>query len=182
LTEREVEVDALVQLLRAKAEYPRRTSVKRDVIRLLGELRAERAVEYLVTNVAFYYPDVWENYALADYPAAIALTNIGYPSVKGIINQLIHPTTEEELKLFAWVIISIEGAERAAVGLFRLEHELDIQRQDRITKEKQRGIHGTETEQERNLARLINVYKGIDPKNVKDWPRMRNGDRGLEKK
>lgn len=81
--------------------------------------------------------------------------------------------TDKELLLFAWVLRYIEGDdENAPLGLHRLEYRLKRQQQRRLLDERRLGVAEGPSRYEKNLARLIEVYKSIDPDDSKRWPKL----------
>ncbi len=114
-------------------------------IELLGEYRAEEAVEFLVDNITMYAPglSIDEDGPAIGYPCVHALVNIGLPSVKEILKRLNFSVTEKELRLYNTVIWMVDGD----VGLLRLENALK---------------HATEKNRA-NLKTLIRMHK------AKEW-------------
>jgi hypothetical protein len=77
-------------------------------IKLLGELKAIEATDFLLDNITFQNPYVDEPTDL--YPAMVALILIGYPSVRGIVyNGFKRERSDLEQKLMAHVICSVLG-------------------------------------------------------------------------
>lgn len=113
---------------------------------LLGNYRAEKAVEFLANNVTLAVNNVQFDYVpLGLYPSARALIQIGNPSVQEILRRM-KPLGEgaeydqRDLHLFAYVIRQVDGDE---VGLFRLQQAA----------KSAQGTHKL------NLLNLIDIYK-----------------------
>ena len=91
-------------------------------ILLLGKLRATEAVTVLSSRLT-YLPDYPGGVVFVDemgpreayYPCALALRDIGEPSIRAMVGTIGQASTsEEEGNLAAWVIMEIEGKEQAA--------------------------------------------------------------------
>jgi hypothetical protein len=91
-------------------------------IRLLGKFRATEAVTVLSSRLT-YLPDYPGGVVFVDemgpreayYPCALALRDIGEPSIRAMVGTIGQASTsEEEGNLAAWVIMEIEGKEQAA--------------------------------------------------------------------
>ena len=57
------------------------------------------------------------------------------------------------------------------VGLLRIQRALEQCQNERDKHEKTRGLNIGPSMRERNLSRLIEMYKTINPNDPKDWPR-----------
>ncbi|MDA1049853.1 MAG: hypothetical protein O3C40_05170 [Planctomycetota bacterium] len=93
---------------------------KKAIIELLGELRASEAADDLVRIVSFTpaLHELGEPSDLQHYPAAHSLVRIGVPAHRAIFNRLHHPVTDEELKVFAYILSAHAGLVDAPTGLF----------------------------------------------------------------
>jgi hypothetical protein len=102
--ERNETIRAVLKLLAQKPASPAETEA--EAIVLLGDLRAEEAVDLLVSRVTFIDPrPVSEVGMSSTYPAVGALIRIGYPAVQGILRRgFLKERTIQEQKLMAYVI------------------------------------------------------------------------------
>jgi len=83
----------------------------REIITMLGELRAEEATEFLVQYIALMPSGIFFEKTIKNvYPAVGALIWIGYPSVLTILNiGFSRERSDLEQKLMAHVIYSVLG-------------------------------------------------------------------------
>jgi hypothetical protein len=83
----------------------------REIITMLGKLRAEEAAEFLVQYIALMPSGTFFEKTIANiYPAVGALIQIGYPSVLTILNTgFLRERSDLEQKLMAHVICSVLG-------------------------------------------------------------------------
>lgn len=126
-------------------------------IRLLGLSRDPVAVRVLLKEIEFseLMLSNWRS-PLGWYPAADALARIGSPAAKLILeDRLRGPVNERELRLFAWIIYTVDGEK---LGAARLDLELSSGRW--MTEEKKA-----------NLVRLVEMYRSIDFDDPDQWPR-----------
>ena len=133
---------------------------KAIAMRLLREMRSERAISSLIKEIAFTYPLGSGRHPLAKYPAAYALAQIGEPAVQVILTKrLRRPATEQELKLFAAVVQHHHRLD-AEVGRFRIQRALDD-----AQKQLEGGDPGLRTllvTWEQNLKRVSELFDVID--------------------
>jgi len=116
LDERRRLVEALLSIASKEEPKAELHSPKAVAIELLGQMRAEEAVDFLLLNITYQAPYInWELQLAAGYPCVNALENIGLPSVKGVLARLEQPATEKELDLFAKVIKLVDGDDIAAM-------------------------------------------------------------------
>jgi len=96
---------------------------KQLAIDCLGDYRAERAVDFLISEIEFNEA-IPRKRAVADpdpksgLPCLRSLIQIGRPAIDGIFKRLVRPSTTRELALFGFIIHEIDGQE---VGLYRLQ-------------------------------------------------------------
>ncbi len=153
-SERKAAIDALLEVVRAE-DAPANRFSRTQAMLVLGEYRAIEAVEILWDRITYVgAAPVWEPHPLSRHPAAYALAQIGSPAMRGLYARLGRPVSNDELRLIAFVVEWIDGKE---LGLARLTMTLS-------------HVEGTGANRE-NLSRLIEVYKGIDFHDSKQWPR-----------
>jgi hypothetical protein len=70
---------------KARQERP---AVVAEIIRLLGTLRASEAVDVLADQISFGERQYQRLPALEDYPAAMALTDIGHPAIPALLSTI----------------------------------------------------------------------------------------------
>ena len=98
------------------------TSPQVLAIGLLGEYRAEEAVDLLVRNIELFVPrSSFELIPASSYPCVRSLARIGLPALAGILRQLEGDVTTKQTRLFATVVMLIDGEK---MGLVRLEDAL----------------------------------------------------------
>lgn len=101
-------VQQLLSVVRRNIKSP--SEATREIIIMLGELRAEEAAEFLVDNIKVMPPGTFEKTTKIVYPAVGALIHIGYPSVQVILNKgFLRERSDLEQKLMAHVIRSVLG-------------------------------------------------------------------------
>lgn len=90
---------------------------------LLGKLRAEEAVEPLADRLMF----IPEGFRVEEdipseayYVSAVALVQIGYPSINVMLSRIKLTQDQRERSLAGWVVSQIEGKEQASYRLRRL--------------------------------------------------------------
>ncbi|MGH7927175.1 MAG: hypothetical protein ACREQV_05220 [Candidatus Binatia bacterium] len=155
---RENVIKSMMAVFETKSDELEFLSAKDKAVYILGEYRAVEAVDLLAKNIAYQSPfsnQASFNRPLINYLAAQALVKIGCPSREAIRRQLIMPATVEEMKLFTFVILEIDGEE---MGLFRLERWLEqaeTQRAKRL---------------EFNIRYLRNMLKTMAVSDWKKWP------------
>lgn len=171
---------ATVEQLLALAESPGQ-SLSEEIgrfhaIRLLGRYRASEAAPFLIDNILYAGPlparTTGTIDALARFPAAVSLVEVGEPAVEEILyRRMTRHASELEFKLFAYVLWHHYAPhEEHDVGLFRMQRLLDRTRTRREATAESNGA-GTSTPVEQNLARLIEMYQAITPYDPRDWPR-----------
>jgi hypothetical protein len=100
------------RLLSIAQQNPQSPSEKtRRAIEMLGELRAEEATEFLVDHISILPPGSFDEKTIETvYPAVGALIQIGYPSMRTILNRgFVKQRSEQEQKLMAHVIRGVLG-------------------------------------------------------------------------
>lgn len=153
--ERQSAIQALLEVASAAVRQPHERYARTRAILLLGEYRALEAVKPLADQVSCSGEvPVWEPHPLNRYPAAYALVQIGSPSIRALLDRVAQRSSEEELRIIAFVVYMIDGKE---LGLTRLRLAL--------------GEAAAPGPRKDNLLRLIDVYKPIDFHNPKQWPR-----------
>jgi hypothetical protein len=116
-------------------------STKEIAIDLLGEYRAESAIDDLVQQISYRVSTIeLEETPAAGYPCVHALAKIGNRAIPAIFQRLTESVTREDLVLFAFTIRIIDGDE---VGAYRIELAL-------------RDSRGTK---KRNLSQLLDIYR-----------------------
>jgi hypothetical protein len=120
--ERKNLINDLIAIVESKEVDTDFHSPLRLAIDLLGEFRAQEAVEPLIQRL-MYIPDNFstdeEIPAEAYFVSAVALRNIGQPAVQPLVNKIVQSNNEEERDLAAWVIMNIEGSEQSVFRLNR---------------------------------------------------------------
>lgn len=122
---------ALIAALRSMAceEDPtpldlREFSAKCLAIRLLGDFRAEEAMEELFSNlkyeiephaVGYHWKDIWNR-----YPAARSLVKIGKPAAHGAQECLLKSDDKLTREISVWIIVCVDGPETANFELTRM--------------------------------------------------------------
>ncbi len=153
LERRKKDIDCLLVLAQVKEnkdqtiEMPYR-GTKELAIELLGKIKAVEAIPFFVKNVS--YPVLYDRYEynpIQGYPCSRALIAIGSSCYPEIRNHLKRPLEDIELKLFAYIIRSIDGHEigQARLELFRRE----VENLATVDGENQR----------KNIDRLLEWYK-----------------------
>lgn len=88
-------------------------NIKACILFALGELRAEKAIPLLISNINFEPEDVVSGLPKYPMPAATALGKIGIPTIKPILECIkLNADTTKATYLY-YAIISINGAEFA---------------------------------------------------------------------
>ena len=117
LSERKQIIQRLIVIAQTSGIKSDADGPRAKAIRLLGTLRAEEAVEPLSRFIT-YAPRVnfiWEMMPReAYYVCAVALCDIGEPSVPAMLRKIDTSEDEEERNIAAWVIMQIEGKDQAA--------------------------------------------------------------------
>ncbi len=160
---RKSSVQQLIDTVEMEAKKPRR-SLNDDMrlnaaISLLGDYRAVEAVSFLVKNVDLEANTInLSLVAFANLPSVNSLIKIGNPSVDAILNYARQDSeiSEHKLRLFAYVIRSIDGTD---VGLYRLQLA-------------SKSATGT---QKINLLNLIDVYNRNES-GIEVWKATVEGD------
>lgn len=91
LKRRDTDIDALMQLLERRLAGDDRQGTVKDVMLLLGKLRAVRAVALLAHNLTYeaFYKNTKRPQTTQDlYPAVNALIDIGSPSLNPVLERL----------------------------------------------------------------------------------------------
>ena len=91
LKRRDTDIDALMQLLERRLAGDDRQGTVKDIMLLLGKLRAVRAVALLVHNLTYeaFYKNTKRPQTTQDlYPAVNALIDIGSPSLNPVLERL----------------------------------------------------------------------------------------------
>lgn len=117
VTERENMIRDLVGMLGEKDINKDFNGPFHRAILLLGELRATKAVNVL-SDLLLYQPSgemiIEEDVpSEALYPAAVALSKIGYPAVNSMEMAIKNAPSKTQRDLAAWVILQIEGREQS---------------------------------------------------------------------
>ena len=142
-------------------------------VEILGRCRAAEAAELLVEQIDCppppfgSFPDPF-----GYYPAAKALLNIGEPGMQAIFTKgLDGPVSDRHLKIFAYVIwYYYRPMEEHELGLYRMQRLLEREKQ-RTKEDHKRYGEARPSDREKNLTRLIEVYKNIRPEDPSDEPR-----------
>ena len=103
---------------------------------MLGELRAEQAVDVLLKNLIFCPLDRIVEEALTQqhyYIAAVSLVKIGIPSVANTIAYMRRTSSVEEAEICAWIIQEILGKDATMRLLGKIAEEPDKRRAKRGT-------------------------------------------------
>lgn len=121
LEQRTKTIEELLLILKIKNIDKSYEGTLHRTIKLLGKLRAEEAVQPLL-EYFMYVPEGFETDEMipteAYYVAAVALIEIGEPSIPFMLLKIKQTDSKEEQKLAGWVIMQIEGKEQA---LHRME-------------------------------------------------------------
>ena len=99
---------------------------KAGIIQQLGVLRASEAADELVALAAFVPAlyEVGERHPLESRPAAESLVQIGIPGYRAIFRRLSRSATDEELKIFAYVLTAHDGIVDPEYGIFLVQRQL----------------------------------------------------------
>lgn len=161
---RQTGIAHLLVLAASKGETLPERSAKHDAIRLLGEWRVSDAAEMLVDQIEYSPREVVTRPSnpLSEFPAGEALVEIGNPVPQKIIDRLWKPVSDQQLKLYAFVLYMIDGRQLA---LARLEMALA-----KASEEALRSAEYAKPKKE-NLSRLIRVLRDTDFSNRKERPR-----------
>lgn len=173
---------ATVEQLLALAESPGQ-SLSEEIgrfhaIRLLGRHRASEAAPFLVDNILYAGPltarTVGTIDALARFPAAVSLVEVGEPAVEEILyRRMTKHASELEFKLFAYVLwYHYAPHEEHDVGLIRMQRLLDRTRRRREAAGECTGAGESTQVMEQNLGSLIEMYQAVAPYDPHDWPRV----------
>ena len=172
IAERDKTIESLMELARSKEqEVYIQKCARETAFELLGSYRAREARALLIEEIEYTSPYVSPDdfNALLYYPAARALVEIGDAAGPELLMARMGRTVNNtELKLFAYVVWLDCGRE---VGLLRIQRTLEECRKEREEYAKRRGIEIDVSIREKNLARLIEVYKTVQPNDPADWPR-----------
>ena len=170
-TDRWVTIEALLRVLRVPERGPDDYVARMHAMEILGEYRAVEAVDVLIAHLTDVhpFPVVWdrpaswdgvsrsERHPLRLYPAAFALVQIGNRSMRPLLDRLTRPVNDDELRIMAFVIYMIDGKD---LGLARLKLAVDGGEYKGPARD--------------NLARLYDVYKTTDFRDMRQWPRPKS--------
>ena len=136
LKRRDADIDALMQLLESKLAGADRQGTVKDVMLLLGKLRAVQAVPLLVRNLTYeaFYKNTKRPQTTGDlYPAVNALIDIGSPSLHPVLERLRSEDDPIVTRTGAVVIRGVLG-ERLASAMVKEEagHERAADRKRRL--------------------------------------------------
>jgi len=120
LQRREAEIDALMQLLERRLVNDDRQGTVKDVMLVLGKLRASRAVPLLVRHLTYeaFYKNTKRPQTTEDlYPAVSALIEIGSPSLKAVLERVTNESDPTVTRTAAAVIRGVLGERWASSWL-----------------------------------------------------------------
>ena len=120
LQRREAEIDVLMQLLERRLVNDDRQGTVKDVMLVLGKLRASRAVPLLVRNLTYeaFYKNTKRPQTTEDlYPAVAALIEIGSPSLKAVLERVTNESDPTVTRTAAAVIHGVLGGRWASSWL-----------------------------------------------------------------
>jgi hypothetical protein len=109
-------------------------------IRVLGEFRSVRSVPLLVRHQGFYFPPEWASGGasggrapgLSDYPASIALVEIGLPALEPVLEQY-KVRDRSWAPITGWIFEKVLGKDLARAYLeHALAGEKDPQKQESV--------------------------------------------------
>ena len=109
---RKIVIEQLLSIAKKNIKSSSKESKEmREIITMLGKLRAEEAAEFLVQYIALMPSGIFFETTIANiYPAVGALIQIGYPSVLTILNTgFLRERSDLEQELMAHVICSVLG-------------------------------------------------------------------------
>ena len=149
LEERKKNISILIgHILQDDRMYRENPDIVVAAIRLIGQLRADKAVDVLAENLDFkapgsYIPSPLPN-VLNGREAVFALIQIGKPSVPSVIREVLREENYIKLACAACVIERVEGKEVGAFYLQKLiEKETDKKKQATLRKLKEFVQKGT---------------------------------------
>lgn len=172
-TEREATIWALIDLASSSEEDIKSQDVKHRAMELLGKYRAVEACSVLIRQIEFYPPHLLISQdPLYRYPAAVALDAIGEPAIRRILTaRMGSAASDTELKIFAYLVwCHYAPQHEQEVGMFRMERLLEREKAERKKYAKTHRLDLGRSIREKNLSRLIEIYKAISPNDPKDWP------------
>jgi hypothetical protein len=117
---REAEIDGLMQLLELRLANDDRQGTAKDVMLVLGKLRATQAVPLLVRNLTYeaFYKNTKRPQTTEDlYPAVSALIEIGSPSLNSVLERVKNDSDPTVTRTAAAVIYGVLGGRRASSWL-----------------------------------------------------------------
>jgi len=168
--ERNGTISALIEIAYGRKSESGATPGKYAAVEILGAYRAEQSCPMLVEDIEYSPPGiVMGPHALMWYPAAYSLVQIGEPGIREILTRgIAKPATDKRLKIFAYVIRTVHGQE---LGQFRIERLFETKKAERGRVARKSGGEVPAGTSEKNLVRLIQIYKTIDPGDIADWPK-----------
>lgn len=116
LAARQAETAKIIELAEKYLPMESRNGTLKDLMLLLGRLRAAEAVPFLVRNltVAVFYRETKRPQTLEDQlPAIQALADIGSPSLDPVLKRAESEDDEMTHRAAAWIWRAVLGAERA---------------------------------------------------------------------
>ncbi len=126
LTEQEIlktvkNCDASVTELINKFHQVKDKKIKACILFALGEMRSEKAIPLLISNINFEPVDFTTKLPKYPEPASIALSKIGIPAIKPVLKAIKLNSNKEKAAYFAYAIIEMGYPELA---IFLLEKEI----------------------------------------------------------
>ena len=160
--QRDVAVDALLKLASSDPANDREDQVKGEAIELLGKFRERRAVDVLVDQITYisYHSPPGHMRPLEMYCAAAALVKIGNVALPSILHRgMGGPLQSKNLEIRAHVIYWSGGGQE--LGVFHIQRTLDSLKAELDAAADRRGTVRKPSPKEKNLARLLEIFKGI---------------------
>jgi len=144
LQARKQHIESLSKVLETSTDLSYEGS-KHLAARLLGKIRASEAVYVLSKNLLFRHePNLFSATPIlsqGQYPCAVALVEIGYPSVEAMITKIeissqrssqYEKLDQEERELASWVLMQIMGRDTAVAKLETLAGERSGRDKERL--------------------------------------------------
>lgn len=119
-------VRQLIEIVQQMHADPMQGNLVKVSIQLLGELKAEEAIEPLADRLMYIRTNKHINFLTpmeAHYPCALALERIGKASIGALVKKIGASKDSEERNEAAWVIMEIEGSEAAMARMAALAKE-----------------------------------------------------------
>lgn len=113
--------DTFVLELMDSFQQAKNKEIKASILFALGEMRSEKAIPLLISNIDFESEDIVSRLPKYPIPAVTALGKIGIPAIRPILNEIKINTDANKATYLYYAIISIDGAELA---IFLLEKEI----------------------------------------------------------